>query len=128
MKTKKSIALLLCLLLTLPLFVPSSTAFAVEGGSSADNGMVVNKTATANDDGTYTITLEAYATGSKVITEEKKDIPTDIVLVLDRSGSMKNDMNTYAFRAYTGRSNSNYYNLRHNGGNDNLYYKLEDGS
>lgn len=55
---------------------------------AADNGVVTSKTATANDDGTYTITLEAYATGSKVITEVKEDIPTDIVLVLDQSGSM----------------------------------------
>lgn len=55
---------------------------------AADNGVVTSKTATANADGTYTITLEAYATGSKVITEVKEDIPTDIVLVLDQSGSM----------------------------------------
>ena len=125
MKTKKSIALLLCLLLTLTLFVPSSTAFAAEG----DSGMVVNKTATANGDGTYTIKLEAYATGSKVITEVKKDIPTDIVLVLDQSGSMDENMNTYSFRQYTNKSNSDFYNLRHNGSsNPNLYYRLEDGS
>lgn len=55
---------------------------------AADNGVVTSKTATANSDGTYTITLEAYATGSKVITEVKEDIPTDIVLVLDQSRSM----------------------------------------
>ena len=55
---------------------------------AADNGVVTSKTATANDNGTYTITLEAYATGSKVITEIQKDVPTDIVLVLDQSGSM----------------------------------------
>lgn len=56
--------------------------------TGSDNGMVINKTATANSNGTYTIQLEAYATGSKVITEVKEDIPTDIVLVLDQSGSM----------------------------------------
>ena len=55
---------------------------------AADNGVVTSKTATANKDGTYTITLEAYATGSKVISSIEKDIPTDIVLVLDQSGSM----------------------------------------
>lgn len=53
---------------------------------AADNGVVTSKTATANKDGTYTITLEAYATGSKVISSIEKDIPTDIVL--DQSGSM----------------------------------------
>lgn len=56
--------------------------------TGSDKGMVINKTATANSNGTYTIQLEAYATGSKVITEVKEDIPTDIVLVLDQSGSM----------------------------------------
>ncbi len=56
--------------------------------TATDNGMVINKTATANGDGSYTITLEAYATGEKVITEQKTDIPTDIILVLDQSGSM----------------------------------------
>ena len=53
---------------------------------AADNGVVTSKTATANDDGTYTITLEAYTTGT--VTTEKEDVPTDIVLVLDQSGSM----------------------------------------
>ncbi len=51
-----------------------------------DNGVVLDKTATANGDGTYTITLEAYATG-KSSTVTSTD-PVDIVLVLDVSGSM----------------------------------------
>lgn len=134
MKTKKSIALLLCLLLTLTLFVPSSTAFAVEGDSGMDTGMRVSKTATANTDGTYTITLEAYATGSKVITEVTEDVPTDIVLVLDQSGSMATDdfpsVGTTTYTAYTDTRNSNLYTKRHNnnGNNGNLYYQLSNGS
>ena len=98
--------------------------------TATDNGMVINKTATANTDGSYTITLEAYATGSKVISEVTEDIPTDIVLVLDQSGSMAEKMNTYGFREYTNRSNSYLYDHRHNnnGNNGNLYYPLEDGS
>ena len=110
-----------------------ATTFALaknEPTDSGDNGVVLNKTATANSDGTYTITLEAYATGEKVITETKKDVPTDIILVLDQSGSMDESMSTYAFREYTGKSNGNYYDLRHNnnGNSGNLYYQLEDGS
>lgn len=128
MKTKKSIALLLCLLLTLTLFVPSSTAFAVDGDSGTDTGMKVSKTATANDDGSYTIKLEAYATGSKFISEVKKDIPTDIVLVLDQSGSMTGAMPTTTMTEYTDKRNANYYANRNNGGNDNLWHKLSDGS
>lgn len=96
--------------------------------STTDNGMNISKTATANDDGSYTIQLEAYATGSKVISEVTKDVPTDIVLVLDQSGSMAEKMNTYSFKEYTNKTNSNYYALRHNGGESNLYYKLEDKS
>ena len=96
--------------------------------TAADNGMKISKTATPNADGSYTITLEAYATGEKVITEQKTDIPTDIILVLDQSGSMDETMSTYDFREYTNRSNSYLYNRRHNGGNANLYYKLDDGS
>ena len=97
--------------------------------AATDNGMKISKTAKANGDGSYTITLEAYATGSKVITEQKTDIPTDIILVLDQSGSMAETMSTYGFREYTGKSNSDFYALRHNGArNPNLYYKLDDGS
>ena len=58
------------------------------GSGNGDNGMVITKNAVANGNGTYTITLEAYATGSQIITEVTEDIPTDIVLVLDQSGSM----------------------------------------
>lgn len=57
-----------------------------------DNGMKINKIATANSDGTYTVSLEAYATGEKFISEVTKDIPTDIVLVLDQSTSMNQCM------------------------------------
>lgn len=67
---------------------PRKLVRAATNGSGKDEGMVYNKTATANGDGTYTITLEAYATGEKVISQISKDVPTDIVLVLDQSGSM----------------------------------------
>lgn len=97
---------------------------------AADNGVVTSKTATKNDNGTYTITLEAYATGSKVISEIQKDVPTDIVLVLDQSGSMKNDMGTVKYEKYKDKNSTNAdnYGRRHNGGSANLWYKLSDGS
>lgn len=98
---------------------------------AADNGVVTSKTATANDDdGTYTITLEAYATGSKVITEIQKDVPTDIVLVLDQSGSMADDMGTVKYEKYSEKNSTNAknYDRRHNGGSANLWYKLSDDS
>lgn len=97
---------------------------------AADNGVVTSKTATKNADGTYTITLEAYATGSKVISEIQKDVPTDIVLVLDQSGSMADDMGTVKYEKYSEKNstNANNYDRRHNGGSANLWYKLSDGS
>lgn len=51
-----------------------------------DNGLVTTKTATLNTDGTYTISIESYTTGT--VTTSTKTTPVDIVLVLDQSGSM----------------------------------------
>lgn len=129
MKRGKIISLLLGLSLLCTTIIPGNTAYAAPEDST-DKGMVVSKTAKANEDGTYTIQLEAYATGSKLITEESKDVPTDIVLVLDQSGSMKNDIGEVSFRAYTNKENKSHYEKRHNNnsGKENLYYRLEDGS
>ena len=56
------------------------------------NGLGYSKNISApNDKGVYTITLEAFTTGNVSVT--KKSIPADIVLVLDTSGSMNEDMN-----------------------------------
>ena len=95
---------------------------------ATDKGVVTSKTAAKNADGTYTITLEAYATGSKVISEIQKDVPTDIVLVLDQSGSMTDDMGTVTYGKYKNSTNAQNYERRHNGGDANLWYKLGDGS
>lgn len=87
-----------------------STARPIEKGKTVD-GLVMDKTATANDDGTYNITLEAYTTGSVSTTESTK--PTDIVLVLDQSGSMAKDMTSYKYTAaYPGDNHSGSYYVR----------------
>lgn len=126
MKGTRAISFLLVFALMASLVVPGFFAQPAKA-EGTDNGMSISKTAKDNGDGTYTITLEAYATGSKVISEVKTDIPTDIILVLDQSGSMEEEMNTYSFQAYTNKTNSDYYELRHNGGDENLYYQLDDG-
>ena len=131
MKKTKILSLLLCLSLFCALIVPCTKAYA---DNDTDSGMKISKTATANADGTYTITLEAFATGSKVITEQKTDIPTDIVLVIDQSGSMKEPIGGYTYTAYWKSSgwdsrnyhNEEYYPLRHNGGSKNLWHKLNN--
>lgn len=61
--------------------------------AEANNGVVLDKFVTAGEDDKgpfYTITLEAYATGAQTTISRYE--PTDIVLVLDTSGSMKYGM------------------------------------
>lgn len=130
MKKSKILSLLLSVSLLTSLVIPGALALPTRAVDGQDNsGMVISKTAEADGNGGYKITLEAYATGEKIITETKKDVPTDIVLVLDQSGSMDQNMYTYDFREYTGRSNAYFYSVRHNGASSpNLYYKLDDGS
>lgn len=89
-----------------------STARPIEKGKTAD-GLVMDKTATpvegSADD--YKITLEAYTTGTVSTSETTK--PTDIVLVLDQSGSMAKDMTSYKYTAaYPGDNHSGSYYVR----------------
>ena len=54
--------------------------------AKTDSGVQTSKTVVKNADGSYKLRLEAYATGSSYTQVTQK--PTDIVLVLDTSGSM----------------------------------------
>lgn len=132
MKKTKFLALILCLSFLCTLLLPA-TAYADD--PPAGSGMKYSKTATANKDGSYTITLEAFATGSQTTSTQTEDVPTDIILVLDQSGSMKDPMGGYTYTAYQKASgwfdSRNYYNeeyfpLRHNGGSGNLWHKLNN--
>lgn len=90
MKKSKAISFLLTLSILASMIIPgtlalpATTVYAEDG--SSDNGLVTSKTVVKNEDGNYTLRLEAYATGSTYTTVSSK--PTDIVLVLDTSGSM----------------------------------------
>ena len=131
MKKTRILSLLLGLSLLCTLIVPA-TVYADD--PTADSGMKISKTATANDDGSYTITLEAFATGAQTTSTVTKDIPTDIILVLDQSGSMKDPMGGDVYKAYREEGwfdtrnyhNDEYYPLRHNGGSENLWHKLNN--
>lgn len=96
MKQKRSArigAVLLTLCMLAGLAVPT-TAFAADGDSGNTNaeGIELAKTTELQADGTYTINLEAYATGEvKTITTEV-GVPCDIVMVMDLSGSMKDKL------------------------------------
>ena len=64
-----------------------STAFAQDGAVHYDKRV----TPDPDPNGVYTISLEAYVTGSVTVTTETK--PADIILALDYSSSMRNDIN-----------------------------------
>lgn len=66
----------------------------LDGSGSSDGQLSLTKSITHKGGDNYTIRLEAYATGEVKNTTVTKDVPTDIVLVLDQSGSMKEKMIT----------------------------------
>ena len=93
--SKKIVAMLMAVAMAFSLL--PVTAFAAgetqEGNSQtpvpvtkSENNLTMNKTVTPKGDGTYTVCLESYATGS--VTTTQPLVPMDIVLVLDVSGSM----------------------------------------
>lgn len=117
---KKSISLLLAVMMVLTLFVGMVPAASAEGSTDAKN-IVLNKTAKLESDGTYTINLEAYATGTVI--SGKKDVPTDIIMVLDTSGSM--DTKDFVSKAtYSARARQDY---SYSNANDKGYYYLFNG-
>lgn len=90
------------------------------------DAVVTEKTATKNADGTYTIKLTSYTTGT--VKQQTTTKPTDIVLVLDQSGSMKDAMGSEQVTVYTkveGRNSTNYYNYYYQA---NRYVKLSNGA
>lgn len=99
-------------------------------GSSPD-GLILAKAATYNEETkSYDIKLEAYTTGNVTTTTTTK--PTDIVLVLDMSGSM-NDPFADATYGYTpvngGRywyGQTTYYGFENY--SSTYYIKLDDGT
>lgn len=82
-------------------------AFLLEQAAEEENGLILNKTAVYDEEsGGYKITLEAYTTGT--VTSGEQAIPTDIVLVLDESGSMADSMYQYT-KVYQLNTNQDYY-------------------
>lgn len=101
---KKSVAFVSALAMACSMVVmPVGVSHAAEAGTTDSNpNLVLDKNAKLQSDGTYTVTLEAYAKG-RVETTPAVMKPCDIVLVLDQSGSMQWD--------FSG-SDSNYANSR----------------
>jgi len=58
-------------------------------GDGAITGLYQEKFATPNSDGTYTLTIDSYATGSMVTERTTTSLQADIVMVIDMSSSMR---------------------------------------
>ena len=80
----------------------------LDGSRSSNGQLSLTKSITHKEGDNYTIRLEAYATGEVKTTTQTKDVPTDIVLVLDQSGSMDEKMYNYK-ETYDVSTNNSYY-------------------
>lgn len=70
------------------------TANEGKNDTNPNDALNLSKSISKDKDGNYTINLEAYATGKVDVSTETKAKPTDIVLVLDQSASMLDDLST----------------------------------
>lgn len=134
MKTwKQALALVLALVMALSLVaLPSFAADEGDAESTAglpriqetgseitNDGLVMSKTVAPGENGQFLLTLEAYATGQTATTES--ELPLDIVLVLDVSGSMGNELGNYN-PVYSVSSNGTYYYQDANGQYQQAHY------
>lgn len=111
-----------------PLVKPEQTvgparvrAFAANDTGS---GVKLDKTVTKDENSdTYTVRLEAYATGEQTTTVSTK--PCDIVLVLDVSGSMDHYLKETVYKKLPEYSN---YNRNNYDKKDNRFVQLDDGT
>ncbi|MEE1328153.1 MAG: VWA domain-containing protein, partial [Oscillospiraceae bacterium] len=65
-----------------------TAATAVDPSTAPSDNLFVDKTVKLEADGTYTIDLSAYATGTPITKTVALGVPLDVVLVVDQSGSM----------------------------------------
>lgn len=122
-RNKKLASRLLAALMALACVLTLLPGAAMAAGEDDGGRMVVDKTATLEDDGTYTIELSAYATGQTTTETIKTGKPLDIVLVLDQSGSMADSITSYSYTARPADDYS-YWDCR---GNE-YYYRDTDGN
>lgn len=136
--SKKIVAMLMAVAMAFSLL--PVTAFATGGTNgqapvtktASDKNLTMNKTVKPNKNGTYTVRLESYATGS--VSTTQTPVPMDIVLVLDVSGSMGDKIASYDYRKTeeTSWSVSDVYHDYYDWGGlhrtDVTYYaKIDDG-
>ncbi len=116
---KKTFALFLSMLLCLSA-VPAVGAFADEGGSDEESGLILDKWYTPKaDSGEGILTLETYVKGTVVHTTTVVSQPLDIVLVLDVSGSMDDSLSASGASGYSVRTGVSYNNANQR----NFYFR-----
>lgn len=82
-------------------------------GESPDGLEMDKRIISVNQDGSYTIQLEAYTTGSVTSVDTTK--PTDIIAVIDQSGSMAQEMTSYTYNEVYSLKQSQTYYVQRNG-------------
>lgn len=88
--------------------IRKAARLVARAASNTDNGVEFTKTVTSNKDGTFTIQMEAFTTGKVTVSSETK--PSDIVLVLDRSTSMKSKFGSTTYEpVYVLDKSKTYY-------------------
>lgn len=88
-----------------------------------NSGIHSSKTLSGPDEnGNYSITMEAYATGENIIDEAGEAVPMDVALVIDQSGSMgTEDMNVeLTYKATSSRG----WTVTQATGSTQYYYKV----
>ena len=71
-----------------------TAATAVDPSVAPSDNLFVDKTVTLTEDGTYSINMEAYATGTPITKTVELGVPLDVVLVVDQSGSLAKNSST----------------------------------
>ena len=94
----------------------SSLVLNAQGTYHREGGMATSKKVTGPEGGYYTISLESFATGKTTVTEDAT--PVDIVLVLDVSGSMSENITSYSYTELA-QQNWSYDTF----GNHSYYFK-----
>lgn len=121
---KRLLTWVLVLVMTLSLLPLNVLAAENSNAGEKSSGIEFNKAVSKQPDAdkNYTITMEAWATGTTTPTESVK--PMDIVLVLDVSGSMDEGFTETTYTEYSSETtNSKFWDVK-----DNLYFKTDDGS
>ena len=101
-----------------------TTAVAKSSVTESQNGVTVNKSVSQNTDGSYQLTMEAWAQNK--VTSSTTATPLDIVLVLDMSGSMDDPMGVVTEYTSTGNEKWSCEDIGYRG--TTYYYKAEDGN